>query len=212
MASIVKTPQQQFEEYDRVPGDRARLFAAIAEGRGIVRVLYPGSYIDVSSSFIFPAVTYVDSDRKAKMFFADREGVGQLIAAKKHLAIDPAFTFLAADYTTDLPVSLDHFDLLVSLYAGFISEPCARYLKPGGWLLANDSHGDASLASRNPEFRLVAVVERLASCYVVSSDHLEGYFVPRRGEAPTVELLRDTRRGPVYTKSPAAYLFQRQSL
>jgi hypothetical protein len=41
------------------------------------RVLYPGSFVDVAASFVFPAVTYVDSDGRAAKFFDDVEGVDE---------------------------------------------------------------------------------------------------------------------------------------
>ncbi|MEZ5217710.1 MAG: hypothetical protein R2715_14270 [Ilumatobacteraceae bacterium] len=51
-----------------------RLFAAVAGFVEASRVLYPGSFVDVTASFVFPAVTYVDVDRRTAKFFADREG------------------------------------------------------------------------------------------------------------------------------------------
>ena len=35
------------------------------------RALYPGSYVDLAPSFVWPSVTYVDTDRRAAQFFAD---------------------------------------------------------------------------------------------------------------------------------------------
>ena len=37
-------------------------------------------------------------------------------------------------------------DLLVSLYSGPLSGHCTPYLRVGGMLLANASHGDVALA------------------------------------------------------------------
>jgi spermidine synthase len=47
--------------------------------------------------------------------------------------------FLDADDTRRLDVPDAGVDLLVSLYAGPVWEHCRRYLRPGGWLLANTS-------------------------------------------------------------------------
>ena len=49
-------------------------------------------------------------------------------------------------------------ELVISQYAGFVSENCKRYLPRGGYLIANNSHGDAGLASCDREFKFVAVV------------------------------------------------------
>ena len=53
-------------------------------------------------------------------------------------------------------------DVLLSQYAGFISEPCKGYLRAGGVLVANNSHGDARLPARTqPGRRLHEIRVRL---------------------------------------------------
>lgn len=42
-------------------------------------VLYPGSYVDIAASFVFPSVTYVDIDARAARFFSDSNGVDEII-------------------------------------------------------------------------------------------------------------------------------------
>ena len=102
---------------------------------------------------------------------------------------------------------------LSSLYAGFISEHCSRYLKPGGWLLVNSSHGDAAMASIDPHYRLAAVINAGSGRFTVTTRNLDSYMIPKRPTTITAELLHKTGRGIAYTKSPFAYLFQRaQSL
>ncbi|MCB0919867.1 MAG: hypothetical protein KDC39_15000, partial [Actinobacteria bacterium] len=64
---------------DQHPGDRLRLFREVGRSVPCDRVLYPGSYVDVAASFTFPSVTYVDSDDRAAAFFADRDGVQELV-------------------------------------------------------------------------------------------------------------------------------------
>ena len=80
-------------------------------------------------------------------------GVDEIISA--HQADDGArsVTFLAEDYRNELGLNEQSFDLLVSLYAGFISEHCTKYLRIGGSLLVNPSHGDAAMASIDPRYR-----------------------------------------------------------
>ena len=99
--------------------------------------------------------------------------------------------------------------LLVSLYAGFVSEYCSRYLRPGGWLLVNPSHGDVAMASIASAFRLGAVVNARSSDYTVSRRNLDDYLIPKRPTDVSRDLLHERRRGIAYTKSPFAYLFQR---
>jgi len=117
--------------------------------------------------------------------------------------------FIHDNYTNDLDLAEESFDLLVSLYAGFISEHCTRYIRPGGFLLVNPSHGDAAMASLDGRYRLRGVVVSRSGRYSVQTDELETYLVAKRDVEVTVELLHDTGRGIAYTKSPFAYLFER---
>ncbi len=126
-----------WEKQDQHGGDRHRLFTAVAESVDIATVLYPGSYVDLAPSFVWPSVTYVDIDQRAGKFFGDEGGVTQLLV--EHDA-DPAthrVRFIRADYNDPLDLDDSEFDLLISLYAGFVSEACTRHLRVGGTLLVD---------------------------------------------------------------------------
>lgn len=197
-----------WREQDRHPGDRMLLFSAVADAFEIERVLYPGSWADVAASFVFPDVVYVDNDRRAARFFADEVGVARLVEANKRYGERPRIAFRPADYGSDFGADDRSFDLLVSLYAGFVSRACKRYLRPGGLLLANNSHGDASMASIDPDFELVGAVNRRAGAYRATSQGLGNYLRPKRGVRVTRERLERTRKGVAYTRTAAAYLFR----
>ncbi len=193
---------------DRHVGDRERLFRALATARpGLSTVLYAGSYVDVAPSFVCPDVTYVDLDRRAARFFSDHAGVDELLA--EHGATGHRVRFIHGSYADALELDDDRFDLLVSLYAGPVSEHCTRYLRPGGHLLVNPSHGDAALASIDPRYRLAAVVESSGDDYSVTDRDLDQYLVPKRDVEVTAALIHETGRGVAYTKSPFAYVFER---
>ena len=190
-------------------GERTPLFAAVADAIDATTVLYPGSYVDLTPSFIWPSVTYVDSDRRARRFFDDAPGVDELLT--EHGA-DPnlhTVRFIGADYREHLDLADATFDLMVSLYAGFVSEHCTRYLRVGGSLLVNSSHGDAAMASIDPRYRLRAVVTLRNDIAHVSTTDLGSYLVPKREVDVDRELLHRTGRGIAYTKSPFAYIFER---
>lgn len=126
--------------------------------------------------------------------------------------VDPenrSVRFIRADYSDPLDLGEGSFDLLISLYAGFISEHCTRYLRVGGTLLVNPSHGDAAMASIDPRYRLAAVVTPRSGRYSVSSRELATYLVPGRDVEVTRASLHASGRGVGYTKSPFAYLFER---
>jgi len=206
--------QRFHAEYDYHPDDRIRLFDAIAKHADSGPVLYPGSYIDIAPSVFYDDVTYVDMDRRAARFFAQADQVAQLVDQKRAAAGrsplgSATVRFQQADYNDPLPLTDGSVRLLVSLYAGFVSERCSRYLASGGWLLANNSHGDASMASLDPAYSLAAVVTSRGGDYRVSTQDLGRYMIPKNGHAPSAEALHQTNKGVAFTHPAFAYLFER---
>ena len=198
-----------WEKQDQHVGDRHRLFTAVASTVDAANVLYPGSFVDLAPSFVWKSVTYVDLDRRARQFFADDDGVSALLAEHDTDPAHRTVRFIEADYRDPLGVDDGEFDLLISLYAGFVSEYCTRYLRPGGTLLVNPSHGDAALASIDGRYRLSGVVMSRAGGYSVSTRDLDAHLVPKRAVEVTRESLHASGRGVAYTTSPFAYLFER---
>ena len=206
---MLERTRKLWEKQDQPAGDRRGLFAAVADAVGVQTVLYPGSYVDIAPSFVWPSVTYVDVDRRAKQFFGDPDGVDELLV-EYGVEDDPrAVRFIHQDYTNSLDLPENSFDLLISLYGGFISEHCTRYLRPGGFFFVNSSHGDAAMASIDARFRLAGVVVSRTGRYSVRTGELDTYLVPKRDIEVTAELLHETGRGVAYTNSPFAYLFER---
>ncbi len=206
---VLERTRKLWSKQDQHTGDRHRLFRAVAEAVPATTVLYPGSFVDIAPSFVWPAVTYVDVDKRANQFFGDIEGVDELLVANEADPLQHTVRFIHGDYDDELDLPAGSFDLLVSLYAGLVSEHCTRYLKVGGHLLVNSSHGDAALASIDPRFELSGVVINGGAHYRARTDELDTYLVPKRDIDITVDLLHETGRGVAYTKSPFAYIFQR---
>lgn len=195
-------------KHNRHPGDRHRLFAAVAAAVNADEVLYPGSYVDIAPSFVFGSVTYVDTDRRTPGFFGDTEGIAQIVADHDGVP-DADIAFIHGDYTGDLNLPAGHFDLLISLYSGFISRHCAEHLKVGGTLVVNASHGDVAMASIDPQYELSAVVTHDSGEYAVNTADLDTYLIPKKPQAITVDGLLTAGREIPYTRSPFAYLFTR---
>lgn len=200
-----------WDEQDRHPGDRFRLFSAVGDYIGSSSVLYPGSFVDVAPSFVFDSVTYVDNDARAARFFADTTGVDTIISRHRRQPNKAAWRSIPGDYRAELDLADRSVDLLASLYAGLVSEYDTRYLHPGGWLLVNPSHGDVAMASIDPRYRLAAVVNARSGNYKVTDSGLDRYLIPKRPIEVTPQLLHEKGRGIAYTKSPFAYLFKRRS-
>jgi len=206
---VRKSTKDLWAEQDQHEGDRWRLFGAIGDAIDPDSVLYPGSFVDVAPSFVFRSVTYIDVDRNAAKFFADDEGVREIISAHNEAPADPRLRFLNGDYTEDLGLPEDEFDLLISLYAGFVSEHCTNNLRVGGTLLANSSHGDVALASIDRRYRLAGVLLTTEAGYRYSTGDLDAYLVPTPGTVVTRESIHQRRRGFRYTRSAFAYAFER---
>jgi hypothetical protein len=205
----VVTTRELWAKQDQHEGDRWRLFTAVALAVKAENVLYPGSFVDIAPSFVWPSVTYIDMDRRANRFFADDAEVRAIIAEHDSARAGGEISFVPGDYGDEHDLPDSRFDLLISLYAGFISEHCTRYLRIGGTLLVNASHGDAAMASIDDRYRLRAVVTSSGGEYRVRHDDLASYLVPTRPTEITVDALHRSGRGVRYTKSPFAYLFER---
>ena len=187
--------------------ERLDLFQLLAERFGIRSAVYPGSFVHVTPSFIYPLTAYIDSDKRAKKFFADPD-LAAFIASRKTYNEEADFSFYPQDYTGEIPELLGRFDLLISQYAGFVSQHGKRYLKSGGYLLANNSHGDASMADIDEDFQLVAVVQGKNGSYRLTEKDLAGYMVPKKPVEITKALLEERQRGIGYTKTASMYVFQ----
>jgi hypothetical protein len=189
--------------------ERVGLFRGLVELYGISSGLYPGCFVHVAPSFVVPSVVYVEKDRRAARFFADPE-VLRLVRRRVEYVGEPQIRFHCADYTEPLAEAEESFDLLISQYAGFVSRACKRYLRVGGILVANNSHGDASMAALDPDYALVAVYRRTGERFRFAADDLDSYMVPKRGAAPTQAELERTLRGPAFTRAVAGYVFERR--
>lgn len=75
-------------------------------------------------------------------------------------------------------------------------------------MLANTSHGDASLAALDLTLRLVAAVQHSGDRYRLNTDRLEEYLIPKRPDTADPDRIRSTGRGIAYTRTAFAYLFQ----
>lgn len=195
--------------YRQSIGDRSSLFAAIREAWNPSTALYPGCYLDLSPSTAIRSVTYVDMDSRAAKFFADEELLASELANRTLEGAGSEITFLHQDYTRPLPVR--PAELLISLFAGPVWDNCRQYLTPGGLLLANASHGDASLAALDPSLRLVAAVHHRDGTYRLATDALSDYLIPRRPDSADAAAIRRQGRGIAYTKPAFAYVFQRRT-
>ena len=190
-------------EYEQVD-----LFRMIRREFGIRTAVYPGSYVHISPSFIFPETVYIDTDSKAVTFFKS----GQLqsyVEKRKEYSERPDIRFFDSDYREIIPELVNRFQLMISQYAGFISEYCKPYLEPGGILLVNNSHADAGLASLDPDYTFIAAVRKTADTYRISYTALNEYFIPKKEIDVTREYLHSIKKGVGYRKAVPLYIFRK---
>jgi hypothetical protein len=153
MDSIIK-----YKDYMKKIGDRYGLFKLLNDTFSITIAIYPGSYIDITPSLFFPTTYYIDTDKKAKKFFTNEKEIIEYIEENKTYDEKTNLRFYSEDYRKKFDDILDTSDLLISLYAGFISKYCKDLLKKNGVLIANNSHGDASMAQLDNDFTFFGVI------------------------------------------------------
>jgi hypothetical protein len=188
--------------------ERLGLFQRLNEKYKIKKVLYPGSYAHITPAFVFPIVKFNDTYKKLNDFY-DSDEVWNYINMRKEYLSEPTYSYIIANYIEGLPVKEREFDLLISQYAGFISRACMKYLKVGGILVVNNSHGDASMASILPNYEFIAVINKRKSNWTYSSRNLKEYFILKKDIRITEEFLEKHKRGVGYTKTATDYVFKR---
>lgn len=189
--------------------ERLNLFRQLEAKYGGTNVLYPGSFVHVTPSFVYPTAVYVDKDDEAKKFFANPSNYA-FVDKRKHYKGDSTVRFHTVDFQSGISEPEESFDLLISFFTGFVTRYCKRYLKRGGLLLVNDSHGDATLASIDPDFQLVAVGNQTEGKYTLADTYLDTYFVAKADNTIlTPEWVDKHLRGFKFRRMADVYLFQR---
>jgi hypothetical protein len=198
-----------YKKYFVDKGDeREELFQQLRDTYGPRRALYPGSFVHITPSFFIPEMSYVDVDRRAARFFTQTQ-VLDYVSSRKTYPEQPSLVFHSGDFSLPLPFDESSFDMLLSFYSGFISLYCKAYLRPSGILVANNSHGDASLAALDPDYRLVAVVNRRGTRFSLSSSNLRSYLKKKDGSPIDRERVLRTMIGERFSNEAFAYVFEK---
>jgi len=205
-----KIPKLYDEYYIKKNDERNELFRILADTLNIKHGLYPGSFVHITPSFFIPHMVYIDTDKRCKKFFSDKLTLDYIVR-KKAYDESPEIRFHPADFTSSINEKAESFDLLISLYSGFISKHCKKYLKKSGLLIANNSHGDAPLAYFDQSFKMIGVVKRRGNHFKISDKDLNAYFQTKTGKPIDIERVEKTMRGPAFTKTAYAYIFKKIS-
>lgn len=196
------------KEHIRKGDERLGLFQRLNEEYSIVRVLYPGSYAHITPAFVFPVVIFNDVYKKLEKLY-DSDKVFDYVNRRKIYSEEPYYTYINKNYNKKLPLKEKNFDLLISQYAGFVSRACKPYLKIGGILVVNNSHGDASMASVSSDYEFIAVINKRNNKWTLSTRNLDKYFIPKKNIKITEEYMLEHSHGLGYTKTASDYVFKR---
>ena len=170
--TMAKRKKKSVDLYEKFFGKNARtkafqlLYENAFENNSDVRFIYGGSFCHLAPSLYFCDGIYVDTDKRANVFFKQPDMMRKHLSRNCLYNIDDeddktSVRFIHQSYETPLPdVEDNSVDLLISSYSGIASAPLKRYLKEGGYLFCNDSHGDASSAANDPDFHLIAGVSQ----------------------------------------------------
>lgn len=154
-------------------------------------------------------MTYADSFRNTFKFFEDGDTI-DFIEKNKEYSQEAIIRFYQQNYNKPFKELNKEFDLVISQYAGFVGQAAKQYLKKGGLLVCNNSHGDASMASLDPNFKLIAIYRRRTDDkFSISEKNIEEYLKPKKGIPPTKDELLKSMKGIAYTKNPSGYIFRK---
>ena len=186
--------------------DRRMLFEKLVALYHPRKGIYPGCFVHITPSFFINDMTYIDSDKRISKFFMD-EKVSSYIEANKIYRESATVKSFQADFARDLPIENNAFDIMFSFYAGFISQSCKKYLKSDGILVCNNSHGDASIAYTDEDYRLIGVIKRNGEQFNITDKDLSSYFIKRDGSPINRNKVLEKMTGENFTKKGYAYVF-----
>jgi hypothetical protein len=194
---------KEYQDYINKIGNRKELYKTVAAEYDIKTAIYPGSHIDIAPSMVIAKVIYIDNFKGAIKFFKHMDSIKEYIEENKEYSEPTEINFLGQDYNQ--PLEIEKVDLIISQYAGFVGQAAKDSLKIGGILLCNDSHGDASLAKHDQDYKLIAVVENNK----IKKDNLEKYFKLAKGKPVDIKQVKEKMKGPKYEVMAENYLFSK---
>ena len=198
------------KQYSDIQFERAGLFELIQKKYKCNEVLYPGCSVHITASLFFPHVIYVDLAPSAKKFFADMDSVSPYVNSNKKYKRSSYIRLINQDYSRDIPVRENEFDLLISLFAEGISRTCKKYLKSGGILLTHNHHNDAVEAAVDDEFKLISVVRYRGGAYTVIDDNLEAFLTHWDKSARKKKYTKRAQSGIEYIEDEDYFIFKKR--
>jgi hypothetical protein len=159
---LTKGLSKYLEYYKGLDDYYLPFFYWLKENYRIKKVLYPGSYTHITPSLVFPEVVYIDNTKSSEITFKDKN-TKRFINHYKFYDEKSELRFYLTDYRKIPNEKPSSFDLLISISAGFISGACVKYLKEGGFLLADNDHNDAARAYVSNRYKFIGALNNVKS-------------------------------------------------
>lgn len=194
---------EEFKNYVDKIGNRKNIYKIVKDTFDLKSAIYPGSYIDIVPSLILEEVTYIDNFKKANTFFKQKNEIVKYIEENKEYSNPSYINFIYDDYSK--VSNIEMVDLIISQYAGFVGQETKQFLKIGGILLANDSHGDATLAYLDESYQFIATLDN----DIINFDNLEKYFFLSRKRMINLSEVSEKQKGPKYINNAQNYIFKK---
>lgn len=189
--------------------ERTGLFELIKDAYGCITVLYPGCSIHITPSFYFQHIVYVDISEKAKEFFQDNKNILSIVNSNKKYKQSAYIQYIHSDYTMELPLRENNYDLLLSIYAGGVTESCRKYIKTGGIILSNNHQNDALQALNDSYVRLEALIRRKGKKYHIENCTDEKMLKGPQGHSRTLKGMKNSNSGMEYVDNEYYFVFRK---
>lgn len=132
----IEDPEFLYNKYfSNLDFERLGLFECIKREFQPENVIYIGSSIHITPSFIFQNVTYIDKSLMAKEFFQNESGVKVIINSNKQYKLQPYVNFYNLDYLKSDIGNRYKYDVCMSIFTSNSLEGLEKYIKPGGILI-----------------------------------------------------------------------------
>ena len=138
--------------------ERIDLFKCISKTNNIQTVLYLGSSIHISPSFVFKNVTYIDKSDCANEFFKCKEDIIDYINSRKIYNQTPYISFINVNYNTDMKLIYQKYDLVISINSYNSFESSIKYIRKDGILLFLPLPQESKVSRKNEHIKYIGKI------------------------------------------------------
>jgi len=194
-----KALEKYLSHYKGIDDPHLRILRLIKKKYFAERVLYPGCWIHLTPSLVFPHVVYVDFFSKMESMFSDQELL-EYIGTNSVVYGESIIKVHQTDYKDGIDEKKGSFDLLISLSSGFVSQYCQSYLKTNGILFVNNEHYDAIKAYVNEKFKPIGIFTSNGKL-IQQNKAIQEYFLTKKNQIITSEMvIENSKRSPSKAK------------